>query len=233
MTMEPARNRRKGPGRRRTDRELDAYDPLAVRGLLHDLGHQMTTLSYLVEAVRGESDLPRDAQVRMETLALGISRLLDTIGHKVPDAPLPAQVSTVSLRSLVHQVVQLAGIRHCASIVLLSGPDVTLEANPGLLWRVLTNVIDNAARATGPEGSVEISLHDKGGAAIEVTDDGPGFGLGPSGSASLGLSVVTSLLESCGGSLEVRSPRAGGTQVSIELPATCGAWGAIHEWRPS
>jgi signal transduction histidine kinase len=189
----------------------------------------MTTLSYLVEAVRCEIDLPQDVQVRMETLALGMSRLLDTVGHEIRDAPLPAQVSTVNLPSLVGQVVQLAGVRHCTSIVLLPGPDVTLEANPGLLWRVLTNVIDNAARATGPEGRVEIRLHDKHGAAIDVTDDGPGFGLGPSGTTSLGLSVVTSLLESCGGSIEVRSPRAGGTQVSIQLPATCSVEGATHE----
>jgi signal transduction histidine kinase len=231
--MEPAQDRRKGPGRRRTDQKLDAFDPLAVRGLLHDLGHQMTTLSYLVEAVRSEIDLPQDAQVQMEILALGMSRLLDTIGHEVPDAPLPAQVTSVNLRSLVGQVVRLAGVRYCTSIVLLPGPDVTLEAASALLWRVLTNVIDNAARATGPEGRVEISLHDKHGAAIDVTDDGPGFGLGPSGTASLGLSVVTSLLEFCGGSLEVRSPQAGGTQVSIQLPAACSVDGATHVEGPS
>ena len=62
LMMEPARDRRTGPGRRLTDRALNAYDPLAVRGLLHDVGHQAATLSYLVEAVRGEAELPGHAR---------------------------------------------------------------------------------------------------------------------------------------------------------------------------
>jgi signal transduction histidine kinase len=218
-TMEAALDRRKGPGRRYTDRKLDTTDPRAVRGLMHDLGHQMTTLSYLVEAVRGEADLPGGARDRMETLALGMSRMLDTIAYGLSAATLASDVSMVDLRSLVREAVQLAQVQQCASVVLMPGPDVTLEVNPTLLWRVLTNVIENAARATGPEGQVEISLDDHHGAAIDVTDDGPGFGLGRSGTASLGLSVVTSLLATIGGSLEVRSPRARGTRVSIQLPA--------------
>jgi signal transduction histidine kinase len=217
--VEFVRNRRRGPGRRWTDLWRDAYDPLVVRGLLHDLGHQMTTLSYLAEAVRGEADLSGDARVRMETLALGMSRVLETLALGIPGAPSAAEISTVDLRSLVSQVVQLAQVRHGVSVELVPGPDVTLEANPTLLWRVLTNVIENAARATGPGGKVEIRINDQHGPAIEVTDDGPGFGRGPSGTAFLGLSVVTSLLESCGGSLEVRSPQAGGTRVSVRLPA--------------
>jgi signal transduction histidine kinase len=179
----------------------------------------MTTLSCLVEAVRGEADLPGNARVRVETLAVGMSRVLDTIAHGLPGESMAAEVG-VDLRSLISQAVLLAEVGHCVSVVLLPGPDVTLETNPVLLWRVLTNVIENAARASEPGGKVEIRIGKEHGAAIDVSDDGPGFGQGPSGTASLGLSVVTSLLESCGGTLEVRSPRAGGTRVSIRLPAT-------------
>jgi signal transduction histidine kinase len=212
-------DRRKGIGRRRADVARGAYDLLAVRSLLHDVGHQMTTLSHLVEAVRGEVDLPREARSRMEVLALEMSRLIDTIARELSVTPSAAELSTVDLRPLIFQMVHLAKVRHPASMVLLPGPDVTLEANPTLLWRVLSNVIDNAARAAGPEGRVEIGLRDQRGAAIDVTDDGPGFGLGPPGTSSLGLSVVTSLLESCGGSLEVQSRRLGGTRISIRVPA--------------
>jgi signal transduction histidine kinase len=173
-----------------------------------------------VEAVRGEADLPGNARVRVETLAMGMSRVLDTIAHGLPGEPIAAEVSAVDLKSLISQAVLLADVGHCVSVVLLPGPDVTLETNPVLLWRVLTNVIENAARASEPGGKVEIRISKEHGAAIDVSDDGPGFGRGPSGTASLGLSVVTSLLESCGGTLEVRSPRAGGTRVSIRLPAT-------------
>jgi hypothetical protein len=56
--MELPRERRKGLGRRLTDRASNGFDPIAVRGLLHDVGHQVVTLSYLVETVRTEADLP-------------------------------------------------------------------------------------------------------------------------------------------------------------------------------
>jgi signal transduction histidine kinase len=55
-------------------------------------------------------------------------------------------------------------------------------------------------------------------AALDVIDDGPGFGQGPPGAASLGLGVVTTLLESCGGALEIRAPETGGAHVRIVVP---------------
>jgi signal transduction histidine kinase len=217
--MVPVPDRRRGPGRRETDQAVDAYDRVTVRGLLHDLGHEMTALSYLVEAVRGENGLPEEARFRLEILAQEMSRLLDIIAGELQGAPSTLEGSTVDLRSLACQVMQLVQVRHRTSVVLLPGPDVTVATNPAPLWRVLTNVFENAARAAGPGGSVTIRVREDRGAVIDVTDDGPGFGRGPSGTASLGLSVVASLLDSCGGSLKVRSPRAGGTRVSIRLPS--------------
>jgi signal transduction histidine kinase len=92
-------------------------------------------------------------------------------------------------------------------------------ASPALLWRVLSNVVDNAARAVGRDGRVTVSIDQPDDTVIEVADDGPGFGSGPPGKASLGLDIITSLLESCGGKLEVRSPSAGGALVRIVLPS--------------
>ena len=96
---------------------------------------------------------------------------------------------------------------------------MTVEASPALLWRVLTNVVDNAARAAGAYGRVGVTVSSRGDrAAVDVIDDGPGFGQGPPGAASLGLGVVTTLLESCGGTLEIRAPESGGAHVRIMVP---------------
>lgn len=179
----------------------------------------MTTLSYLVEAVRGDVDLPGDAGNRLELLSLEMSRLLDIIAQEIPArAEVPAS-TRVELRSLAGQVAQLARIAHETSVILEPGPEVTVEASPALLWRVLTNVVDNAARAAGAYGRVGITVSDRGDQAVlDVIDDGPGFGQGPPGAASLGLSVVTTLLESCGGTLGIRAPEPGGVHVRIVVP---------------
>jgi signal transduction histidine kinase len=173
----------------------------------------MTTLSYLVEAVRGDMDLPEDAGFRLE----------DVIAHEIPGREDAAAVGELSLRSLAGQVTQLARVAHEADVTLRPGPEVQVMASPVLLWRVLTNVVDNAARAAGPAGRVEITVGQLAQppprALLEVLDNGPGFGHGPPGAASLGLGVVTSLLESCGGSLEVEAPADGGALVRLVIPA--------------
>ena len=170
----------------------------------------MTTLSYLVEAVRGDAELPGDAGNRLELLSMEMSRLLDIIAEEIPArAGVPA-LAEVELRSLAGQVTQLARIAHETAVILESGPEVTVEASPALLWRVLTNVVDNAARAAGANGRVGVAVSAEGDLAmLDVIDDGPGFGQGPPGAASLGLGVVTTLLESCGGTLEISAPAVG------------------------
>ena len=183
----------------------------------------MTTLSYLVEAVRGDVDLPEDAGFRLELLSLEMTRLLDVIAHEIPGREDAAAVSRVSLRSLAGQVTHLARVAHEAEVTLRPGAEVTVLASPVLLWRVLTNVVDNAARAAGPAGRVEITVamlaEPPPRALVEVQDNGPGFGNGPPGAASLGLGVVTTLLESCGGSMEVEAPAGGGALVRIVIPS--------------
>ncbi len=209
--MEWPLDRREGQGRRGSD----GRDTLAMRGLLHDLGHELTTLSYLVDAVRREPAPPGDSGVRMELVSLEVSRLIDIVTDALSggDAAGP-----VDVRAMASQVTRLAGAAYGTQVVLLPGPAVSIEVSPTLLWRALTNVVDNATRAAGQAGRVEVVIGQASRTVIDVIDNGPGFGSGPPGMASLGLRVATSLLESCGGALEVHSPAAGGTRVRIALP---------------
>jgi signal transduction histidine kinase len=215
--MEPSLERRRGPGRRRTD----SQDERRLRGLLHDLGHQMTTLSYLVEAVRADTPQGRDSGFRLELLAAEMSRVLDLIDHGIyglHSEHQPDEQVTVELRALAGQVAKLASFAHEADVELLPGPHAEVEASPAMLWRVLTNVVDNAGRAAGHGGRVTLAISQPGETIVEVADTGPGFGAGEPGLASLGLQIVDSLLSSCEGTMEVRSPEGDGTVVRIVLP---------------
>ena len=206
--------RRRSGGRRVSD----SRDVRALRGLLHDLGHEVTTLSYLVEAVRGDTALPPDSGYRLELLALELSRLGDIIRHGVAGDGT-GDVGLVNVRDLAAQLTDLAQAAYPADVTLLPGPAAVVTIGPVLLWRVLSNVVENAARAAGPAGTVTMAIRQAGTTVIDVTDDGPGFGAGPPGSASLGLEVVTALLESCGGALAIQAPPQGGTTVLVALPS--------------
>ena len=142
-------DRRRGAGRRRSDTQ----DTRAVRGLLHDLGHEMTTLSYLVEAVRGDVSLPHDSSSRLELLALEMSRLLDLITHGLGGMDETAERGPVNLREMVTQLTRLAGLTHGAAVELLPGPEPAPEVNAVVLWRGLSPRSRQApprARGGGP-----------------------------------------------------------------------------------
>lgn len=211
--------RRHSHGRRRSDDR----DTRALRGLLHDLGHEMTTLSYLVEAVRGDVALPDDSSNRLELLSLEMSRLLSIIRQGLHGVDGAASPEPVAVRQMLAELARLAQLTYEADVRLLPGEQASALANPVLLWRVLSNVVDNAARAAGPGGRVTLAAHQDVKAVIEITDDGPGFGAGPPGSASLGLEIVTSLLESFGGSMAVESTPGAGTTVRLLLPREVAA----------
>ena len=211
--------RRQSYGRRRSDDR----DTRALRGLLHDLGHEMTTLSYLVEAVRGDVALPDDSSNRLELLSLEMSRLLSIIRQGLHGVDGTASPEPVRIRQMLAELARLAQLTYEADVRLLPGEQTSAFVNPVLLWRVLSNVVDNAARAAGPGGRVTLAAHQDVKAVIEITDDGPGFGAGPPGAASLGLEVVNSLLESFGGSMAVESAPGEGTTVRVLLPREVAA----------
>ena len=212
--------------RRRTGgrRVSDNRDVRALRGLLHDLGHEVTTLSYLVEAVRGDTALPADSGYRLELLSLELSPLRDIIRHGLAGDGA-SDAGPVNVRDLAAQLANLAQAAYEADVTLLPGPAAVVTISPVLLWRVLSNVVENAARAAGRTGTVTVAIRQAGTTVIDVTDNGPGFGAGPPGLASLGLEVVTALLESCGGALAVQAPPQGGTSVLVALPAPVTAPG--------
>jgi signal transduction histidine kinase len=190
----------------------------AMRGLLHDLGHEMTTLSYLVEAVRGDVSLPDDSSCRLELLSLEMSRLRDLVSYGLASTEDPGHGGRADLREMLTELTRLASLTHGAQVEFLPGPEICPELDPVLLWRVVSNVIDNAARAAGPGGRVTVEIREEAMTVVEVTDNGPGFGSGPAGTASLGLEIVASLLETCDGALELESPAGEGTVARVLLP---------------
>jgi signal transduction histidine kinase len=192
-------------------------DNLRIEGLLHDLGHQMMTLSLLTDSVRTDSTMSPDSRQRTLVVLQEMFRAMDLIADVVPgDGPVASPGSClVDVRHLADEVAQLASLAYGTTVTVRPGRAVRLRSDVRLIWRVLTNLVDNAVRAAGSAGQVTITVLAEPRAVIEIADNGPGFGLGPQGSAGLGMAVVRQLLEDADGTLEIADRPGGGACVRV------------------
>ncbi len=209
---------------------------LGTRGLLHDLGHQLMTMSLLAESVRADEAVTGEARRRMELVEQELLRAMDMITDHLSSTD-PDLMATgpdpLDIRDLAAQAAQLAQLAYGASVELLPGRPTILRITPADAWRVLSNLVDNAARSAGPDGRVEVSVRQEIDTVIDVLDNGPGFGQAPPGSAGMGLSVVRQLLERTDGRLEFTARPGGGTRARVVfclrreyamVPACAGTW---------
>lgn len=202
----------RGTGPRPDDRETD------LRGVLHDIGHGLATLSMLVD---GLTDAARRG--------VPVPDLLDLIGREtarllavVHAGASPAAAEIVPVRSVLEPIAGVARRTGRAPVLLVPGDEVHLRIDPVLLSRVVANLVDNATRAAGPSGRVDIVVSGDRDVMIDVVDDGPGFPRGPSGASDLGLDVVMRLLATCGGRLEIDHVAPSGTRMRVVLPGRIG-----------
>lgn len=114
-----------------------------------------------------------------------------------------------------------------------------LPADPGRIDPVLVNLLRNAAQAMEGEGALRVATGQEGQGErakvyLEVTDEGPGipprvrermfdpFFTTREGAAGLGLTVVSCVAESLGGTVEVATQPLKGTTVRLLLPVFPG-----------
>ena len=92
-------------------------------------------------------------------------------------------------------------------------------AQPVALSRAVGCLIDNAVRAAGDGGHVDVLVSRSGGCVeVVVVDDGPGLGH-VAARTSLGLTITRALVASCGGRFELSPGETGGAVARISLPA--------------
>lgn len=199
-------------------------DVRELRGLLHDVGHGLATLTVLLEVAR--EDAPGPASAVLDLVEREAARLLGVVygGSRYTPALEPVEV-----REVLEPIAVLADRTQPASVWLRPGDAVHLRTDPTLLGRVVANLIDNAVRTAGPDGFVEIVVSRDVDVLVDVIDDGPGFHrTSRFGVASLGMAVVTRLLATCGGRLEIDTGRHGGTRMRVVLPDRAGQPGRMR-----
>jgi signal transduction histidine kinase len=124
---------------------------------------------------------------------------------------------------------------------------IIAEVDPGQIWRLLLNLLDNAVKYNHPNGKVDVSLtaHDNV-AIISIKDTGTGiapseqkriFDMNYRSTAAqashvpgtgLGLHFVRSITEAHGGKVEVTSTPGQGSCFRVYLPLSAGA--PVNDW---
>ena len=201
-----SRKDRRSPAARQT------RDPLREFG--HDLLQPAATIGALVAAARLQPGIPgpvADYLDQIEAEARHISAACHMLLRNEPEK-VPVRVE-----ELVADVARSAEATFAGTITVDAEPAV-VAADAVALRRALLNVLSNACRAAGEDGTVVMRVRAAGEVTIEVADSGPGFGAGPSGLASLGLGIVRRIAGEHGGEIRIGKSTLGGASVQLQLP---------------
>jgi signal transduction histidine kinase len=185
--------------------------------------------------LRAMGETVRDATVATERLIQALLTLARSEGGIVRrDAADLADGARVALA----QTAQEAADLHLEMRSTLDAAPI--HGDRPLLERLVANLVENAVRHNRPGGMVEVrTLQAAGRSVVEVRNDGalvPAEAVasllepfqrldrGARGDgAGLGLSIVRSVAEAHGGSVELRARPSGGLVVRVSLPAREGA----------
>jgi signal transduction histidine kinase len=199
------------------------------RRLRHDIRHELGTIIMLASAISVSDDVGEQSRKRIEQL-LGETRWLDHLLRQLDEdddaQPMPGP-DRIRVDELAAEIVSGLRLATPHTVSFLAQP-AWVHMDALALWRALRNVLDNACRVAA--GRVDLVVRvEQGWISIQVDDDGPGFGAGSGGLASLGLGIVYDLVSGYGGSLEIRHCELGGARVRLLLPAAPPPDGPVGE----
>jgi signal transduction histidine kinase len=200
---------------------MDTLSP----ALAHDIGHELATISFLVSAVRADPALHADSHRRLRLIEREVERLQELAGLRSEEGPTPE----VSLPGLLAEVADPLAMRGPATVITSPSPEVRLHVDARALWRLVSNLVHNAVRAAGPAGTVRLLVRPGPPPTIEIHDDGPGFGAGPSGHRGLGLQTSRTLAARCDASVTFGPADGGGTVARISFGTSTLAIPPVHD----
>jgi K+-sensing histidine kinase KdpD len=183
-----------------------------VRALCHDMRQPLTALRLMAQ----DHEIGRRDAVL--TAMLDEVNWLATLVESVLGCPAEAGPRDVALGEVTTHAAALAfGGARCSWAVDVQS-EVIVWARRSAVERALRCVLDNAMRAAGDHGHVDLAVSSRHGhGVVEVSDDGPGLG-GLTPQHSLGLPTVRAVLADCGGSFSLRNGVGGGAVATIEIP---------------
>jgi PAS domain S-box-containing protein len=206
----------------------------------HELRTPMTVILGMSDLLAGGRLEPADARTVATDIAESAADLNDLIESMLLLARLDQDEEQADEPLLVDRVAAKALARQrqrdpSREYRLESRGDVLVEAHPGLIERIVANLLSNASKYSTEGSSVQVRIEADGSEVrVHVLDDGPGlpdeemerlfepFYRAPASvrapGAGLGLSVVRRIAESFGGRAWAANRAGGGSDFGFALP---------------
>ena len=226
------------------DRLEDAF--ARQRGFVSDASHELrsplTAIRGQIEVLAREPEPDAASVKRVEAVALTeLARVERLVEQMLALARLDEGVGPV--RQEVDAAAFLREAIGTAPGSATTGEIVAgrIDLDPDMVARVVRNLVENARRHAGPEGTVTVSsVADGGRLRVDVDDDGPGIApderervfdrfhrsdvarARSSGGSGLGLAIARSIVEAHGGRIWAEGSPLGGARVVFELPRLRG-----------
>jgi signal transduction histidine kinase len=217
------------------------------RELVGNVSHELKTpiaamRAHLENILDGVEQPDRETLQVMLTQSERLGRLVEQLLDlsKLQSGEVTLDRQEVPVAPLLAQVVSEIAVRGEGTIAIERTVDDDLppvDADPERVHQVLYNLLDNAVRATGPDGHISIEAHRHNGSVqISVADDG--VGIPPEhldrvferfyrvdeararedGGTGIGLAIARSVVEAHGGTIRARSTPGEGSTFTFDLP---------------
>ena len=243
VVMEVTERKRAEEALRESDRRKDEF----LATLAHELRNPLAPLANALEIIKRSADRPavlEQSRVMMERQLSHIVRLVDDLldVSRISRDRLELKKERVDLNRIARDAVD-----GCRSAIDAAGQELTvdlvsdpvwLHADPVRLVQVLSNLLANASKFTGPGGRIRLEVSRRSGeAAATVSDTGIGIAAAElprvfdlftqidatpghhAAGLGIGLALVKRLVEMHGGSVSAESGGPGrGSRFRVTLP---------------
>lgn len=220
-----------------------------TRAFLADAAHELRTPLTGVQAaaetlLQHRDQMGEEEQQHVEALLVGEARraarlVADLLSVARLDAGVAPPTTPVDLEDVAADEVARARLVWPGTTLGVVGSAPPVPGDAQALGGVLRNLVDNACRAAGPGGTVQVVLAARDGTAVvDVVDDGPGVAepdrsriferlvrldaarSADAGGSGLGLAIARGTARAHGGDLVCLAAPSGGALFRLTVPSS-------------